>query len=121
MAKKILIIEDDLMLREMYQTKLRGDGYDVVAADNGADGLSMATSEAPDLVLLDIILPQIDGFSVLEELKKNEATKQLAVVMLTNLGTEEDRVKGEKMGAVDYLVKANMTPDQVSGTIKKYL
>jgi DNA-binding response OmpR family regulator len=119
--KKILLVEDDQMLREMYQTKFKNDGYEVVTADNGEDGWQKAQSEAPSIIMLDIILPMLDGFSVLEKLKANEKTKAIPVVMLTNLGTDEDRAKGEQLGALDYLVKANMTPEQVLNTIKKYL
>lgn len=119
--KKILLVEDDQMLQEMYQTKFKSDGYEVITAVNGGDGLNLAISDLPDIVMLDIILPMLDGFAVLEKIKANESTKNIPVVLLTNLGTEEDRAKGEKLGAVDYLVKANMTPEQVSKTIKKYL
>lgn len=119
--KKILLVEDDQMLREMYQTKFKSDGYEVITADNGGDGLARTIADLPDIVMLDIILPMLDGFAVLEKIKANEATKNIKVVLLTNLGTDEDRARGEKLGAVDYLVKANMTPEQVSKTIKKYI
>lgn len=119
--KKILLIEDDQMLREMYLTKFKGDNYEVEMAVNGADGLALIKSSLPDVVLLDIILPMLDGFAVLEKIKADDSTKNIPVVLLTNLGTDEDRAKGERLGAVDYLVKANMTPEQVSKTIKKYL
>ncbi len=119
--KKILLVEDDQMLREMYQTKFKSEGYEVVTADNGGDGLSKALTDLPDIIMLDIILPMLDGFAVLEKIKANETTKHIIVILLTNLGTDEDRARGEKLGAVDYLVKANMTPEQVSKTIKKYL
>lgn len=121
MAKKILLVEDEQIISEMYQTKLKSDGYDVLMADNGSDGLKMAISEKPDLVLLDIMLPLLDGFSVLEKMKANEAIAAIPVVMVTNLSTEEDRQKGERMGALDYLVKSNMTPEQLSQAIAKYL
>ncbi|MBU0636769.1 MAG: response regulator [Patescibacteria group bacterium] len=119
--KKILIVEDDGMISSMYKIKLEIDGFKVIIANNGAEGLELIKKEQPDLVMLDVILPQIDGFSVLEELKKEESTKLIPVIMLTNLGTEEDKDKGEKMGAVDYLIKASLTPAQLSIKIKKYL
>lgn len=118
---KVLIVEDDKMIGSMYKMKLDSDGYEVFLAEDGATGLEIAKKEKPDIIMLDIIMPQLDGFTVLEELKKNAGTKNIPVVMLTNLSTDEDREKGQKMGAVDYLVKANLTPAQVSTEIKKYL
>ena len=109
------------MISSMYQTKFEADGFEVFIADNGVIGLELAKKEKPDIIMLDVILPQLDGFSVLEEIKKDQATKKIPVIMLTNLGTEEDKIKGEKMGALDYLVKASLTPGQVSEKIKKAL
>ncbi len=119
--KKILVVEDDEMIGPMYKTKFENDGYVVFMANNGVDGLEIAKKEKPDIIMLDIILPQLDGFSVLKELKESTETREVPVVMLTNLGTEEDKEKGDKLGAVGYLVKANLTPAQVSQEIKKYL
>lgn len=118
---KILIVEDDKMIGSMYKTKLESEGFEIFLADNGETGLEMAKQEKPDIIMLDIILPLLDGFSVLEELKKDTSTKNIPVVMLTNLSTDEDREKGKKMGATDYLVKANLTPTQVGMEIKKHL
>ncbi len=119
--KKILIIEDDTAISKMYQTSLKNDGYEVVAADDGDAGLEMAKKEKPDLILLDIILPKMDGFAVLEGLKKESGIKNIPVIMLTNLGQEEDKERGKKLGAKDYIVKADFTPMQVSEKIKKYI
>ena len=119
-AKKIMIVEDDELIRNMYKTKLEADGYTVAVVDNGGDAIPTVKAEKPDLVLLDVILPQLDGFTVLEELKSMTEIKDTPVIMLTNLGTEEDIEKGNKMGAVDYIVKANFTPAQVSEQIKNF-
>ncbi len=119
--KKILVVEDDSMISSMYKTKFAADDFEVFIADNGVIGLELAKKEKPDIIMLDVILPRLDGFSVLEEIKKDPATKNIPVIMLTNLGTEEDKVKGETMGALDYLVKASLTPGQVSEKIKKAL
>lgn len=120
--KKILIVEDEETLSAMYKSKLEESGkFKVFIADNGASGLEAAKKEKPDIVILDVILPQIDGFSVLEELKKSGSTKKIPVIMLTNLGTDEDKEKGKKLGAADYLVKASLTPAQVEEKIKQYL
>lgn len=119
--KKILVVEDDEMISAMYKTKFTADGFEVFRAENGQDGFNIAKKEKPDLIMLDVILPQLDGFSVLEKLKNDNITKKISVVMLTNLGTDEDKEKGKKMGAKDYLVKANFTPGQISEKIKEYL
>lgn len=107
------------MISSIYKAKLEADNFKVLIAPDGAAGLSMVKKEKPDFVLLDIILPGLDGFSVLEEVKKDKSTKNIPVIMLTNLGTEDDKAKGIKMGALDYLVKASLTPGQVSDVIKK--
>ncbi len=119
--KKVFIIEDDEMISSMYKTKLEAEKFIVKTIANGFEGLKAVEQEAPDLVLLDIMLPQLDGFSVLRQLKKNPKTKNIPVVIMTNLGTEEDIAKGKQAGAVDYIVKANFTPAQVIEKIKKYL
>ena len=118
---KMLLVEDDKMISSMYETKLKQEGYIVVTAENGSSAIELAVQENPDIVLLDIILPQLDGFSVLQELRGNDKLKKTPIIMLTNLGTTEDKEKGAKLGATDYLVKANLTPGQVSEKIKEYL
>jgi DNA-binding response OmpR family regulator len=120
-VKKILIVEDDEAISNMYQTKLKQGGYEVLSAFNGADGLSMAKKEKPDLILLDVILPQLDGFAVLEELKEGKDTAKILVVMLTNLSTSEDQAKAKQLGADAYLVKASLTPTEMGATVAKIL
>jgi len=117
---KILVVEDDAMINSMYKTKLELDGFEVLSATNGAIGLEMAKKEKVDLILLDVIMPQLDGFTVLAILKKDAKIKNVPVIMLTNLGTEEDKKKGKELGAVDYIVKASLTPAQVSEKVKEY-
>lgn len=119
--KKVLVIEDDEIISSMYKTKLEQDGYTVLTADNGGDGLEMAKNNKVDIILLDIIMPQLDGFTVLDELKAHANTKKTPVIMLTNLSTEEDRKKGEEKGAAGYWVKAQLTPSQVSQQINEFL
>lgn len=118
--RKILIIEDDIMICSMYKTKFETEGYAVFTANDGSSGLEIARKEKPDIILLDIILPQIDGFTILTAIKKDSKTKKIPVIMLTNLGTDEDKEKGKKLGAIDYLVKANLTPAQVSQRVKEF-
>ena len=117
--KTILLVDDDTMISSMYGTKFEQANFEVLMADNGADGLELALANKPDLILLDIIMPQLDGFAVLERLKMSAKTKNIPVILLTNLGTEEDIKKGEELGAKDYLVKANLTPSEVLDKVKK--
>lgn len=118
--KKILFVEDEKLICSMYETKLNANGFKVFIANAGLDGFEMAVQKKPDLIVLDIILPQLDGFSVLSKLKENISTKKIPVIMLTNLSTEEDRLKSKELGAIDYLVKANLTPSEISDKIKYY-
>ena len=119
--EKILLIEDEKILLEMYSFKFSKDGFKVIQAKDGEDGLRLASKEKPNLILLDIIMPKMDGFTVLKKLKEGEATKEIPVILLTNLGQNEDMKKGLNLGALDYLVKANHTPTQVVEKIKKVL
>lgn len=121
MAKKILLIEDDKMLTEMYSLKFAEAGYDIAQANSGLSGYELAIKIKPDIIMLDIILPEMDGFLVLKKLKENKDTKNIPVFFLTNLKQEEDIIRGKKEGAVDYLVKADLTPAQVLEKIDKFL
>jgi DNA-binding response OmpR family regulator len=118
---KILLIEDEEMLASMYETKFKNEGYDIKKALDGETGLKMALDDKPDVILLDIIMPKLDGCSVFRALKETVITKVVPVVLLTNLGQDEDVKKGKSMGAAGYLVKANMTPAEVVEKIKEYL
>jgi DNA-binding response OmpR family regulator len=120
-GKKILIVEDDEAINNMYQTKIKQEGHEVLSAFNGSDALAVAKKEKPDLILLDVILPQLDGFSILEELRESKENAKTPIIMLTNLSTEEDKEKAKKLGATDYVVKANLTPTEVNEIVKKYL
>ncbi|OGF28800.1 hypothetical protein A2477_04405 [Candidatus Falkowbacteria bacterium RIFOXYC2_FULL_47_12] len=117
----ILIVEDDQTIATMYSVSLQNEGYTVSVAENGEQGLILARETHPGVILLDIIMPKMDGFSMLKELKNDEATKEIPVVLLTNLGQDEDKERGEQLGASDYLVKTDYTPRQVSEKIKTYL
>lgn len=120
-TRKILIVEDDQTISIMYKAKFETEGFSVLSASTGVDGLNIAKKEKPSIIMLDIVLPQMDGFSVLKKLKAGKETKKIPVIMLTNLGTEEDVKKGKELGADDYLVKASLTPTQVSNKVKSYI
>lgn len=119
--KKVLLIEDEDMLSEMYKVKFEKEGFEFLRATEGASGIELVKKEKPDIILLDVIMPKMDGFAVLESLKKDPATKRAKVILLTNLGQDEDVRKGKDMGADDYLVKANFTPTQVVEKVRGLL
>lgn len=121
MAQTILLTEDDVMLHTMYTQKFTKEGYEVLSAYNGAEGIKLAEENQPAIILLDIIMPKMDGFVALKKLKKNEATKDIPVILLTNLGQEEDIRKGKELGAEDYFIKANHTPQEVVDKVKEVL
>jgi DNA-binding response OmpR family regulator len=121
MAKKILIVEDDRFLRELIARKLRTEGYDIKEAIDGEEGVKRAKEEKPDAILLDLILPGINGFEVLAKIKEDPATASIPVIILSNLGQREEIERGLKLGATDYLIKAHFTPGEIIEKIKNVL
>jgi DNA-binding response OmpR family regulator len=117
MSKKILIIEDESYLSEMYKIKLESEGYQVAIADNGQDGIAQIENEKPDLVLLDLMMPRMNGFQVLEILKEKKLLDDLKIYILSNLSQKEEVDKGVSLGAEGFLVKASLTPTQVADFI----
>ncbi|MDP4007124.1 MAG: response regulator [bacterium] len=118
---KILIVEDDKFLRELIMQKVSKEGYEVVGAVDGEEGMKMAKTEQPGLILLDLILPTVDGFDVLRQLKEEASTKNIPVIILSNLGQKEDVEKGKQLGAEDYIVKAHFTPAEIVEKIKSVM
>lgn len=118
---KILLVEDDSFLLSMYSTKFELENFEVVIAEDGEKGWKLAQKEAPDIILLDIKLPKMDGFEVLKKIKNTDDTANIPVILLTNLSQKEDKDKGLEMGADDYLVKAHYMPSEVVGKIKKLI
>ena len=117
----LLLIEDDVFLGSIYKTKFEQQGFRVSVADNGEDGLADAKRKKPDIILLDVLLPRVDGFEVLRELKRDTLTASIPVVLLTNLGQKEDITKGLERGAVDYLIKAHFKPSETVAVVKRVL
>lgn len=118
---RVLIVDDDAFLAGIYATKLELEGFEVLSARDGDEGLKAAAKEVPDLILLDVLMPKLDGFEVLKRLKEDPATKEVPVIMLTNLGQKEDIEKGIAEGAVDYLIKAHFVPAEAVAKIEKVL
>lgn len=118
---KILIVEDDPFLSEMYSTKLVQENFEVDLAIDGKEAIKKAREMKPDLILLDIVLPKMDGFEVLAEIKKDIELRNIQIIALTNLGQKEEVEKGLKLGADDYIVKAHFTPTEVVNKIKQVI
>lgn len=121
MAKKILIVEDDKFLRELIARKLTDEGFEIIEAVDGEDGIKKIKETKPDLILLDLILPSIDGFEVLSRVKGDEILASIPIIILSNLGQKEEVEKGLELGAVDYLIKAHFTPGEIIEKIKNVL
>lgn len=118
---KILIIEDDPLMSRMYQKIFTFEGYEVDVADNGEDGLAKVKNGNPSLVLLDIMMPKMNGLEVLVKLKTDPETKSLPVVILTNLAGQKDAENAMSKGAVKYIVKSEYEPKQVVNMVKEIL
>lgn len=119
--EKIVFVEDETTLQKMLAVALREAGYSVTSASDGETGLAAVRSEKPDLVLLDLILPKMDGFTVLSEIKKDETTARIPVIVLTNLESAEDVGKVVALGATTYLVKANYDLPDIVAKVKEVL
>ena len=123
--KKILLVEDDPFLIDIYTRKLKKAGFEMVVAENGDEAQKLLQQKTFDLVVLDIVLPEIDGWAILKEIKarkqKNKSLENLKIIILSNLSQKEEVEKGLKLGASKYLIKAHYTPSQVVEEIKKIL
>ena len=118
---KILMAEDDKFISRAYKDGLTRAGFDITMAIDGNEAIALAKSELPDIILLDLIMPEKNGFETLEELKKMPETKNIPVIILSNLGQDTDIKQGKELGAVDYLIKSNYSMPEVVEKIKKYL
>lgn len=119
--KKIMVVEDDSFVMDIYKTKLTQEGFDVIEAINGAEALKKLKETKPDLVLLDIVMPYMDGLEVLKNMKNDEMAKDIPVILLTNLSQKEEVKNGMSLGASDYLIKSHFTPSEVLAKVKTYL
>jgi len=115
---KILIVDDDNDIREIYADVFKKSGFNVIEAIDGLDGLDKASKEIPDVIFTGIIMPRMDGFTMMDALKKNVATSRIPVVISSHMGREEDRKKAEKLGAKDFIVRGTVSPNQAVERIK---
>jgi DNA-binding response OmpR family regulator len=121
MAKNILIVEDDDFFRELIAKRLSSEGYDISEAIDGEQGMEKIKEGNVDLVILDILLPGIDGFEVLSRVKEDSSVSSIPVVILSNLGQKEEVEKGMQLGATDYLIKAQVTSDEIVNKVKSVI
>lgn len=121
MKKKILIIEDDNFLQGLEASKLSKDGYEVITASNGEEGMEKINEHGISLILLDIILPKFDGFEILKKVKEVDILKDIPVIVFSNLSEEKDVKKSKELGAIDFMVKSNFTLDELVEHIDKIL
>jgi len=119
--KNVFLIDDDPFILDMYTLKFKEHGFGVDSARNGKEALEKLKTLKPDCILLDIVMPEMDGFEVLRELKKSKKGGLPKVILLTNLGQKEDVEKGMEFGADDYVIKAHFTPSEVVEKVKQVL
>ncbi len=118
---KIMVVEDDANLREIYSIRITAEGYDVVSAGDGEEALAVAVREKPDLILSDVMMPKISGFDMLDILRSTPETADIKVVMMTALSADDQRQRGERLGANRYLVKSQVGIEDVINTIHEVL
>jgi len=119
--KKILLVDDDASIRELYKLKLSDADFDILEASNISEALKCAKEEQPDLIFLDILLPEENGLEILRQLKEEDETADIPVIILTILKDESNKKKAKTLGAKDYLVKSQIVPDDVVKAAKKIL
>ena len=118
---KILVVEDEDFLLDLYQTKLIQEGYEVIIAENGVEGLEMAQQHLPNLILLDILMPRVDGYEMLKKVKADNKLRNIPVIIFSNLSQKEEIEKGLKLGAKDFIIKTSVTPAELVNKVKEYL
>lgn len=119
--KSILLVDDDLTLREMYSERLKAEGFSVEMAKDGEEALNKATEIKPNIILLDIMMPKINGLDVLKRLKEQDETKDIPVIVLTALIQDREKMESITRGADDYIVKSEMMPGEVIQKVKDLL
>lgn len=117
----ILLVEDDEYLIGIYATKFELEGFKVLKASDGKRGFKLAVKETPDIILVDILMPGMNGFDLIKKLKNEEKTKNIPVVILSNLGQEKDVRRGIKLGVADYLIKVHLTPTEICERVKEII
>lgn len=120
MSKKILVVEDEHLLRRLLVQSLKEGNFEVIEAIDGEEGIVKAKEERPDLILLDLILPGISGYEVLLRMKKDPLLEKIPVIVLSNLGQEEEIERAKRLGAKDFMIKAHFTLSQIKEKIEEF-
>lgn len=118
--KKILIVEDDFYIKDLYEIQARKVGYDVITASDGEEAISKALSELPDLILIDLMIPKVDGISVIKNLKSNPKFRNIPIIIITNLEDFAKEKEAREAGASGYMLKIKYTPEMVIDNLKDY-
>ena len=118
---KVMLVEDDPFIRDIYQVKFSQEGFEVIAVDNGIKALKKLEEIIPNIILLDIIMPYMDGVETLKNIKSNEEWKKIPIIMLTNISEKEKISESEKYGVENYLIKSHFTPSEVVDKVKSLL
>ncbi|MGC9031417.1 MAG: response regulator [Minisyncoccia bacterium] len=121
MAKKILLVEDEELIYSLLEKKLTQEGYEVKIARNGKEGLAILADYKPNLILLDIIMPEKDGFSVMETIKKDPALSKIPIIVISNSGQPVELNRAKELGAKDWLIKTDFDPVEILEKVKKYI
>lgn len=121
MAKKILLVEDEELIITLLERKLAQEGYEVILARNGVEGLERMRETKPDLILLDIVMPKMGGFELMEEMEKDEELKDIPVIIISNSGQPVELDRAKKLGAKDWLIKTEFDPQEVIDKVKKQI
>ena len=119
--KKVLIVEDDPMLSEIYTKKFEISGFEVSLAKTGLEAVESAKKIKPDLILLDLVLPEIDGFEVLKRIRQEDSLKEVKIIISSNLSQEDERQKAEDLGANGFITKASFTPQEMVNKVQEVL
>lgn len=121
MAKKILLVEDEKLMIELLERKLTQEGYELSIAQNGAEGLEKMKKSKPDIVLLDIIMPKMGGFEVMEVMSKDEELKKIPIIVISNSGQPVEIDRAQRLGAKDWLIKTEFDPQEVIDKVIKQI
>jgi CheY-like chemotaxis protein len=121
MAKKILLVEDEEIILDLLQRKLTKEGYEILVARDGDEGLKIMREVKPDLILLDIVMPKMGGFEVMEEMQKDKELSKIPVIVISNSGQPVELDRAQKLGAKDWLIKTEFDPQEVVDKVKKQI